>query len=151
MGAASSKSELAQAAVVDEKQSVRDVAASLAALRISTPASADGALSPSNIKDWESRVAASPRLELTRTVLNHTDVRSALLSRKAIVDDVHVFNTEVKFKTGPVTSQKSSGRCWLFATTNVLRYNIMKKFNLDDFQLSQVCHVLLSVVGTLHL
>ena len=28
-------------------------------------------------------------------------------------------------------------RCWLFATTNVLRYSIMKKLKLDDFQLSQ--------------
>ena len=50
---------------------------------------------------------------------------------------MHVFNTELDFKTGPVTDQKSSGRCWLFATTNVLRYEIMKKLNLKEFQLSQ--------------
>jgi aminopeptidase C len=32
---------------------------------------------------------------------------------------------------------RASGRCWLFATTNVLRYNIMKKLNLKEFELSQ--------------
>lgn len=29
-----------------------------------------------------------------------------------------------------MTNQKSSGRCWLFATTNVVRTGIVKKFNL---------------------
>ena len=71
-------------------------------------------------------------------LLNHTDIRGTLAERAARIADSHVFNTELEFKTGPITNQKSSGRCLLFATTNVLRYNIMKKLNLADFQLSQV-------------
>jgi len=59
------------------------------------------------------------------------------MSRSAKIADQHIFNNVIDFKTGPVTDQKSSGRCWLFATTNVLRYNIMRKFKLKDFQLSQ--------------
>ncbi|KAI0341876.1 peptidase C1B, bleomycin hydrolase [Trametopsis cervina] len=120
---------------LDEKR----VAADLANLRISpsTPASADGALVPTNFSSWEDDISSKPQIELARTILNHANLRETLLSRKAAVADVHVFNHELKFKTGPVTSQNSSGRCWLFATTNVLRYNIMKKFNLEDFQLSQ--------------
>ena len=35
------------------------------------------------------------------------------------------------------TNQKSSGRCWLFAATNVLREHIAKELNLEDFELSQ--------------
>ncbi|KAJ6475258.1 peptidase C1B bleomycin hydrolase [Mycena vitilis] len=58
-------------------------------------------------------------------------------SRSARVSDVHVFNNQIDFKTGPITSQKSSGRCWLFASTNVMRFDIMRKLKLDDFQLSQ--------------
>ena len=39
---------------------------------------------------------------------------------------------------GKATSQKSSGRCWIFACLNVIRLNLQKKFNLDkDFELSQ--------------
>jgi bleomycin hydrolase len=53
---------------------------------------------------------------------------------------------------GPRVNQYSSGRCWLFATStsaahsleqqltviaNVLRYNVIEKLNLGDFQLSQ--------------
>ncbi len=36
-----------------------------------------------------------------------------------------------------VTDQKSSGRCWLFATLNLLRVGAMKKMNLKNFEFSQ--------------
>jgi bleomycin hydrolase len=110
------------------------------------PKSADGSLSLSNIASWEDAASADSKIELARTILSHSDIRSALTSRKARVADAHVFNTAVDFKTGPITNQKSSGRCWLFATTNVLRYEIMKKLKLEDFQLSQVCGVFEVVV-----
>ena len=45
------------------------------------------------------------------------------------------FNHEVK--TMGATNQKSSGRCWLFAATNVLREIVGKKLNVDQFELSQ--------------
>ena len=36
------------------------------------------------------------------------------------------------------TSQDNSGRCWLFASLNTIRYNIIKDFNLNDtFELSE--------------
>ncbi len=40
-------------------------------------------------------------------------------------------------KQGAVTSQKQSGRCWLFAAMNVMRARIIQKCNLDTFELSQ--------------
>ena len=40
-------------------------------------------------------------------------------------------------KQGAVTHQKQSGRCWLFAATNVMRFGIIKKYNLENFELSQ--------------
>nr|MCR4904756.1 C1 family peptidase [Clostridiales bacterium] len=45
------------------------------------------------------------------------------------------FNHEIK--TMGATNQKSSGRCWLFAATNVLREQIAKKLNVESFELSQ--------------
>ena len=38
---------------------------------------------------------------------------------------------------GHVTSQKKSGRCWLFATCNVLRDRLMSDLGTTDFELSQ--------------
>ena len=43
----------------------------------------------------------------------------------------------VEVPTLEVTNQKSSGRCWLFAATNVLRERIAQARNLENFELSQ--------------
>lgn len=45
------------------------------------------------------------------------------------------FNHDIK--TMSSTNQKGSGRCWLFAATNLLREIIAKAKNLDGFELSQ--------------
>ena len=45
------------------------------------------------------------------------------------------FNNEIK--TMGATNQLSSGRCWLFAATNVLREKIAKALNVESFELSQ--------------
>lgn len=47
------------------------------------------------------------------------------------------FKFSVDIKTMSATNQKQSGRCWLFAATNVLREKIAKELNLESFELSQ--------------
>ena len=47
----------------------------------------------------------------------------------------HKFSVQIE--TLPVTNQKHSGRCWLFAATNVIREKIARDLNLDAFELSQ--------------
>lgn len=46
-----------------------------------------------------------------------------------------VFSDEIK--TGNVTNQKHSGRCWSFATLNTLRHSFASKYHVKDFELSQ--------------
>lgn len=48
-----------------------------------------------------------------------------------------MYNVKIPFEGGPITSQRKSGRCWLFASTNVFRVALMKRYNLDSFELSQ--------------
>lgn len=118
---------------VDEKGFVRTQSSTS-----QIPLAADGSISLSNIDAWESTASADPKIQLARTILPHSNIKSTLTSRPATVAIPHIFNHEVEFKSGPVTNQKSSGRCWLFATTNVVRYEVMKKLKLKEFQLSQV-------------
>lgn len=110
---------------------------------LSTPATdvttspSPGALSQTLIENWEAEIASDPRIKLSRTVLASNDIRASLLTRAAQIADQHVFNHVIDFKTRPITAQKKSGRCWLFATTNILRYEVMKRLNLSEFELSQ--------------
>ena len=48
---------------------------------------------------------------------------------------VHEFS--VSLKQGEITNQKQSGRCWMFAALNCLRFQVMKNLNLETFELSQ--------------
>merc|ERR1712013_660038 len=43
----------------------------------------------------------------------------------------------VEVEGKPVTNQKSSGRCWLFAMLNMGRQPFIKQFNLEDMEFSQ--------------
>ncbi|MFC0265279.1 C1 family peptidase [Alloscardovia macacae] len=45
------------------------------------------------------------------------------------------FNVELK--QGSITNQRNSGRCWMFAGLNVLRYELMHKWNIADFEFSE--------------
>jgi hypothetical protein len=121
---------------LDEKALLRDTRS--IDVSLSVPKSTNGSIQLSNLQAWESTAAADPKIQLARTVLAHNNIKTALTSREAGIAIPHVFNTEVDFKPGPVTNQKSSGRCWLFATTNVIRYEVMRKLKLKDFQCSQV-------------
>ncbi len=47
------------------------------------------------------------------------------------------FTFSHEIKTGEITNQKKSGRCWMFAGMNILREEIMKKCNLETFELSE--------------
>lgn len=46
-------------------------------------------------------------------------------------------NFSVSLKQGEITNQKQSGRCWMFAALNCLRFQVMKNLNLETFELSQ--------------
>lgn len=49
--------------------------------------------------------------------------------------DINEFS--VLLKSGEITNQKKSGRCWMFAALNVVRYQIMKSLKLETFELSE--------------
>lgn len=59
----------------------------------------------------------------------------AAVNQREDIDNPMIF--EVELESGKITNQKSSGRCWLFAGLNTMRYEIMKKLNLETFELSQ--------------
>ena len=70
--------------------------------------------------------------------LSKSDVNSILECPSTVIADSNpIFNIKIPIEGSPVTNQQRSGRCWLFASTNVFRVAIMKAYNLDSFQLSQ--------------
>ena len=65
---------------------------------------------------------------------NDKDIKNNALNRDLQGKTDHYFKYKVDVKG--ITNQESSGRCWMFTSTNVLRPQIMKKYNLSKFYFS---------------
>ncbi|KAI1764925.1 peptidase C1B, bleomycin hydrolase [Hypoxylon sp. FL1150] len=88
-------------------------------------------------QNWQSKLLADPKNRLALSALSSANPNQVLASRATKIADQQVFNVKIPFEGAPITNQRSSGRCWLFASTNVFRVALMKKYNLDSFELSQ--------------
>jgi bleomycin hydrolase len=62
-------------------------------------------------------------------------VNDASENRAEKVENPLVFSIEIE--PGKITDQNHSGRCWLFAALNTFRIEVMRKLNLETFELSQ--------------
>lgn len=77
--------------------------------------------------------SARNRVAMNATVSN--GIRKAAASCQAPRSSRHVFS--ISLEQGEVTNQKQSGRCWMFAALNTMRFQVMKRLNLESFELSQ--------------
>lgn len=75
---------------------------------------------------------------LGQNACTRADPMEVCTSRRRLQEGTqHVFEHKVDAEIKPVTNQKSSGRCWLFATLNVIRIPFAKAFNVEEFEFSQ--------------
>ena len=67
--------------------------------------------------------------------ISNNDLKALALDRELINghDDIYTFKVDAE----GITSQKSTGRCWLFAGLNVMRPAVMKKYNISEFEFSE--------------
>ncbi|KAL2158447.1 hypothetical protein VTH06DRAFT_4495 [Thermothelomyces fergusii] len=89
------------------------------------------------VAEWQDALLKDPKNRLAINALNSANPKTVLASPAVKVADQHVFNVKIPFEGGPITNQRQSGRCWLFASTNIFRIALMRKYNLDSFELSQ--------------
>ena len=50
-------------------------------------------------------------------------------------ENQHAFS--ITIDSGLATDQKKSGRCWVFASLNIMRLEVMRKLNIENMELSQ--------------
>lgn len=95
-----------------------------------------GPISSSDLDTFEKSFNASPSSRLAMNAVCNTPVLKVALKRERLVELENSYS--VQLPENKATHQKSSGRCWMFAAMNVLRYEAMRNMNLDDsFELSQ--------------
>lgn len=98
--------------------------------------STSGALTGDVIDGFRTSFESDPKNRLSQNVVTKHDPLDSCLTRKTLETTNHVFTHKTdEFK--PVTNQRSSGRCWIFACLNAARIPFIKNKSLDDFEFSQ--------------
>ena len=92
-------------------------------------------ISPSQLEAWSKAYQVNNERQLATMSLSRNKLSEVANRTVGEMKMRHKFSLEIK--TLPVTNQKHSGRCWLFAATNVLRERIAKDLDLENFELSQ--------------
>ncbi|PKK90663.1 MAG: hypothetical protein CVV62_01080, partial [Tenericutes bacterium HGW-Tenericutes-7] len=88
-----------------------------------------------DIQKLQTSYDQKPVQNALRRVLSKNEL-SNLFDKTEVKPSVQ-FKFSHEIKTLPVTYQKQSGRCWIFAGLNLLREQIANRFELKDFELSQ--------------
>lgn len=87
------------------------------------------------IQAWSEAYQHSTERRLATRALAASEMHQVMRVQSEADSLRHHFSVEVP--TMEVTSQNNSGRCWIFAATNVLRERVAKEKNLEKFELSQ--------------
>ncbi|ODV70171.1 peptidase C1B, bleomycin hydrolase [Hyphopichia burtonii NRRL Y-1933] len=132
--------------IVDEKAAYRkdtNIEAKMRGLALSPANNESSELSVDSLSGWEADLLSDPKNRLAQTALAKNPITAIINTTKVdqSLQDQYFFNVEVETIGSPsyYDNQKSSGRCWIFAASNVLRSHVIKNYNLkpDGFQLSQ--------------
>ncbi|KAH3680989.1 hypothetical protein WICPIJ_007997 [Wickerhamomyces pijperi] len=89
----------------------------------------------SSLSTWSSDFSTDLQHQLATAALKTYNADEVL--QNPSLKFPHVFSNVIEPEGTPVTNQKASGRCWLFASLNILRIKGASALNLKDFQLSQ--------------
>ena len=92
-------------------------------------------ISPADLAGYEEDFLAKHDHLLAMNTVTKNGINNSALTYDAMARYPHAFSIEVE--SGDVCDQKKSGRCWMFASLNVMRLTLMQKLNLPNTELSQ--------------
>ncbi|MCD8324664.1 MAG: C1 family peptidase [Clostridiales bacterium] len=95
----------------------------------------DTNISQENLNAYSESFYAAPVHAVAMNAVIANGVNASAKNYEAVRRDTPVYS--VHLDQGKVTNQKQSGRCWMFAALNCMRFQVMKKLNLENFELSQ--------------
>ena len=72
---------------------------------------------------------------VAKNAVSSVGIRAAARVPEGVARNAMTFDVEVT--QGERCNQEHSGRCWMFASLNTMRYRVIKRYNLKTFELSQ--------------
>ncbi|VEU22269.1 DEKNAAC103278 [Brettanomyces naardenensis] len=100
--------------------------------------SASNPITTDKLYEWKDELLSEPKNQLALNCFTGNDITKIIAKNAKInKNNQDLFNVNIKYEGNPITNQKSSGRCWLFASTNVFKEFIKSRYNIEEFEFSQ--------------
>ena len=99
-------------------------------------AQAQSTITPQVLQTLQQSYANSQTDKAIRNAVSANSLKALVLNRENTAVGDTYFSVEVPYSG--ISDQKSSGRCWLFTGTNVLRADAMRKLDVKNFFFSQI-------------
>ncbi len=107
----------------------------LAMLPVFMAAQQAGSLTPGELTGIKKSVADDDATRARINAISNNGIQELALNRANVgTVDKHISH---RVKTKGITDQKSSGRCWLYTGLNVIRPQVIEKYDMEGFELSQ--------------
>jgi bleomycin hydrolase len=87
------------------------------------------------IRDHYLHEGNSPSMDVVKSAIIANGIETVAYNQASRLGLQNNFSNEIK--TGKITSQEKSGRCWMFAGLNLFRNVVTKKLQVEDFEFSQ--------------
>lgn len=97
----------------------------------------DAGLPRAMISALRANFSKSDKNRLAQSVAARSTLPELAIDHSVISGTAHIFNVRASTEGKPVTNQRASGRCWLFACLNCMRVELMKKLQMEELELSQ--------------
>ncbi|TAJ14181.1 biotin transporter BioY [Marinilabiliaceae bacterium JC017] len=91
-------------------------------------------ISPELLNKYSDRLKDDQSFKALENAITGHDLKKLALNRANAGTHDHEFKYRVD--VSGITDQKSSGRCWMFTSLNILRPKVMEKYNLSSFEFS---------------
>ena len=95
----------------------------------------DKAITRETITAAHESFAASSAKRIARNAVTSAGIRTVARDPERVAAAQTTF--DIQLEQGEICNQKRSGRCWMFASLNTMRFRVMKKLDLKTFELSQ--------------
>ena len=95
----------------------------------------EGGISSGMLQEIKQAYKGTPADKAIHNAIAGNDINKLAVNNDSKNNFDTYFSNKVNSKG--ITNQKSSGRCWLFTGLNVIRAQVIAKYNLPEFELSQ--------------
>lgn len=88
-----------------------------------------------SIRDRSRNIETLPLATVMKNAIIANGIETVAFNNSSRIGLQNNFSHEIK--SGKITSQEKSGRCWMFAGLNLFRKKVTKSLNIEDFEFSQ--------------